>query len=77
MKTQTNINVNVVEPLNWDELNSRYAEAVFMVIKNKVPIYLIEEFIENLKAETNFHDDAYRRDSNEDSSHLQQKVKDN
>jgi hypothetical protein len=70
MKPQVSINVSVIKPLNWDELNTRYTEAVFKIIKNKVPPYVIEEFIEKLKMETNFSDDAYRRDNHESSSDL-------
>jgi hypothetical protein len=77
MKPQASINVRVIKSLNMDELNTRYAEAVFKIIKNKVPSYLIEEFIEKLKIETNFNDDVHRRDIHESSSNLQPKIKDN
>lgn len=77
MKPQVSINVRVIKPLNMDELNTKYTEAVLKVIKDRVPDSLIEEFIEKLKAEVNINDDLCRRDSHESSSNLQPKIEDN
>lgn len=70
MKPQVSINVRIIKPLNMDELNKRYTEAVFKVIKNKVPNCFFEEFIEKLEFQTNINDGLCRRDIHESSSNL-------
>lgn len=58
MKQQVSININVVKPLNFDVLNTKYAEAVFKITKNKVSACFLEEFLEKLKSDINLSDHA-------------------
>lgn len=59
------VNVNIIKSFNDSDLNERYAEAVFKIIKNKISPSYVESFIEKLNNEI-----MLKGDNNESSSDL-------
>lgn len=49
MGPKEDINVNIIEPKNYEELELRYAEAVFKIIKNRISPEFINYVIEKLQ----------------------------